>query len=198
MSKKRSFEYLKNSMTQEEFIKFCTKVATQYATSESNFARTYFTENFNITQSCYHKILDYSVINNLVSDKLVNSMEKKAIANQNLHAHGAGITSVNHYKELRVQRREKILKKFNDKDIIEITTLYALEEMSKDDLAILYNVSTRIIDLIIKKGIVENKISDELFYRIEQRVLLKDNSYSTKKFFEDLHKERNSNKATLE
>ncbi|MNT82027.1 hypothetical protein D3C72_2216990 [compost metagenome] len=75
--------------------------------------------------------------------------------------------------------------------------MYALEKISKYDLAILYDVSTRIIDLIIKKGIVENYISDELFSKIEQKVLLKDNSYSTKIFFEELHKERNSKKTTF-
>lgn len=198
MSKKRSFEELKHTMKEEQFITFCTKLATQYANSEAQFARSYFTEYFNITASCYTKLLETAVIHNFVTDKMVDKMEKKAIANQNLHSEGAGSTSINHYAELRAKRKNYIVSTFSDEDVIKVINEFDSLVISKHELAEKYNVNTKIIDLIIKKGIVENLVSDEVFARIERRSLEKDNSYETKKFFYDLHQERNSKKATFE
>lgn len=197
MLKKRSFEILKETMTEEQLIKFCTKIATLYATSESNFARSYFTENFNISTSCYNKILELAVVRNMVNDKMVDKMEKKAIANQNMHAEGAGATSIVHYSELRVERRKFILSTFSNEKIIEIIHEFIEKDIFKNELAEKYNVDTKVIDLIIKRGIVENLISDELFHMIELRTLKRDNSCTAKNFFIKLHEERNSNKATL-
>lgn len=198
MSKKRSFEELKHTMKEEQFITFCTKLATQYANSEAQFARSYFTEYFNISSSCYTKLLEIAVIHNFVTDKMVDRMEKKAIANQNLHSEGAGSTSINHYAELRAKRKNYIVSTFSDENVVEIIIEFTSLCISKQELAEKYNVNTKIIDLIIKKGIVENLVSDEVFGKIERRSLEKDNSYETKKFFYDLHQERNSKKATFE
>lgn len=192
--KKRSFKALSNTMTTAELDKFCKRIAESYANSEARFARSYYTEHENISVSCFYKVLERAIILNLVSEKTVNKMEKKAELNQSSHARGAGETSKVKYTELRKKRNEYIIFLYSDRDIAELATDFANHpEIQKAEFADKYGVSVNVIDTLLKKSITENIINDEIFTKIEQRSLAKDSSLKAKEFFRLLHERRKAN-----
>lgn len=191
--RKRSFKVLANSMTTVELDKFCKRIAESYANSEARFARSYYTEHENISESCFYEILERAVVLNLVSEKTVDRMEKKAEVNQAAHAKGAGITSKEKYKELRKKRNEYIIFLYSEEAIAEVATDFANHpEISKAEFAEKYDVSIKVIDILLKKAITENIVSDEIFEKIEKRSLAKDSGLKAKEFFRLLHERRDS------
>lgn len=192
--KKRSFKELSNTITTSELDKFCKRIAESYANSEARFARSYYTEHENISVSCFDKVLERAIVLNLVSEKTVDKMEKKAELNQSAHARGAGETSKAKYTRLRKKRNEYIIFLYSDSDIAELATDFANHpEISKAEFADKYGVSVKVIDTLLKKSITENIISDEIFAKIEKRSLAKDSSLRAKEFFRLLHERRNAN-----
>lgn len=192
--KKRSFRDLSKSMSTIEIDNFCKRIAESYADSETKFARTYYTEHENISVSCFYKVLERAVVLNLVSEKTVDKMEKKAELNQSAHAKGAGITSKEKYAMLRKKRNEYIIFLYSDEEIVKLSTDFANHpKISKAEFAEKYDISIKVIDTLLKKAITENLIDDETFAKIEERSLSKDSSLRAKEFFKLLHERRNSN-----
>lgn len=192
--RKRSFKDLTKTMTTTQIDNFCKKIAESYANSEAKFARTYYTEHENISISCFYKVLERAVILNLVSEKIVDKMERKAELNQSVHAEGAGITSKEKYEMLRKKRNEYIIFLYSDEEIKKLATDFANNpEISKTEFTEKYDVSIKVLDTLLKKAITENLIDDETFAKIEERSLAKDSSLRAKEFFKLLHKRRNSN-----
>lgn len=190
--KKRSFRDLAKTMSAQEMDRFCKKIAESYANSETRFARSYYTEHENISVSCFYKVLERAIVMNLVSEKTVDKMEKKAEINQASHAEGAGITSREKYAALRKKRNEYIIFLYSEEEIAQLATEFANHpEISKKEFAEKYDVSITVIDVLLKKAITENIIDDETFAKIEQRSLKKDSSKRAKEFFQLLHERRN-------
>lgn len=106
---KRTFTDLKGSMSIEKFNLLCREIATEYAYSDLFKATTYFTNHYNITKGCYQKVKEYAVIHFLVSDYVVDLMEKKASANQQRSSvNSSGYQVSNHFKKLRTKRKDFI------------------------------------------------------------------------------------------
>lgn len=105
---KKTFTQLKKSMTLRDFNKYCWTIAADYGRTEYDIARTYFTETYNIGEKCFRKILDYAVINYLVTDLVVDKMERKATENQRRRSRSSGTSSYFHYLRLRDARRQFI------------------------------------------------------------------------------------------
>ena len=77
MEKKRSFKQLKKEKNAEELRKFCRKMTEEYANSEAQFARSYFSEHYNISEKCFYEVIKYAIETNLVEDVVVfKAMEK--------------------------------------------------------------------------------------------------------------------------
>lgn len=189
--RRRSFVKLRKSMALQEFECFCKRIAIQYAESENRFSRSYFIKEENISENCFYKILDEAVIRNLVSEEIVNKMEAKAIANQKNHAKNAGETSLKHYAELRKKRDEYIIFLYSDDEIKELAEEFAKRvKISKKDFAKKYDISIKVLDVLLKKAFTENIIDDETCKAIEKRSLSKDSSKRAKDFFEQLWKRR--------
>lgn len=192
--KKRSFRDLSKSMTAIQIDNFCKRIAESYANSETKFARSYYTEHENISKSCFYKVLERAVILNLVSEKTVNKMERKAELNQSVHAKGAGMTSKEKYAILRKKRNEYIIFLYSDEEITELAKDFANHpEISKAQFAERYDVSIQVIDTLLKKAITENLIDDEIFAKIEERSLKNNQSLRAKEFFQLLHQRRKTN-----
>lgn len=103
----KNFSDLKKNKTTHEFNKLCAEIAREYAETNIFHAETYFTEQYDITPSCYKKIMEFSVTHYLVDDLTVDRMEEKAKANQIRSCHySKGESSTNKYKRLRRERRE--------------------------------------------------------------------------------------------
>lgn len=194
--KQRTFTDLKKSMTEETLNKFCKRIAESYANSETRFARSYYGKNENITESCFYKVLERAVEMNLVSEKTVDKMERKAEANRNLHVKGAGVGSLVKYEVLRKKRNDYIISNYTKEQITTLATEFANNpEMSKKEFADKYGVCTMVIDKILVKAIVENIVDDETFAKIEKRTIEKNaGNAKTTKFFEALRQKRQHNK----
>ena len=192
---KRTYSYLKKHMSLTEFENFCKRIASLYAKSENQFSSSYFVENDNITKSCFYKVLEEAVVRNLVSDEVVNMMEKKAIFNQNANAKSAGATTLNHYARLRKKREKFIMSIFTDDKIKELAEYFAQNpEDSKKDIAIKYGITNRKLDEFLQYAFINNIADDETCKLIEVRSLAKNSDDRAKQFFTQLWEKRISNK----
>ena len=192
--RKRSFRDLSKNMSVQEMDSFCKKIAESYANSEVRFARSYYMEHENISQSCFYKVLEINKVVNLVSEKTVDKMERKSEFNQSSHATGAGMTTREKYAILRKKRNEYIIFLYSDSEISELATEFANHfEISKPEFAEKYDVSITVLDTLLKKAITENLIDDETFAKIEERSLTKDSSIRAKEFFKLLKERRTFN-----
>ena len=112
MEKKRSFKQLKKEKNAEELRKFCRKMTEEYANSEAQFARSYFSEHYNISEKCFYEVIKYAIETNLVEDVVVFKAMEKAIL-----ASDVGITPNNDGSVLRLvfpqpteERRQELAK----------------------------------------------------------------------------------------
>ena len=185
--KRRSFTQLKKQMSSQSFNEFCKKVTKEYANSEAHFARSYFCEHYNISQSCFYKILEYATITNLISDKEFEKMRNKAIGNQGFHKGGAGLSSQVKYSEMYIQRCEYIMESYSKEGLKQIAESFANHpNISKKDFAEKYYISTKVLGLLLQKAIVTNVIDDETFEAIKRRSI--NNSNSDRKVVENYFK----------
>lgn len=188
---KRTFKDLKKTMTEEQLAKFCKKIAEEYAKSDSQFARTYFTNQYNITVSCYYKMLEYAVVENLIENGIVTKMMNKAIANQRLHSNGEGGLSSNiKYQKMLVKRNKKVLDSFDDENIKKLALDFADNpDIGKQDLAAAYGITPRILEKLLEKAIVHNIVDDKTFEEIKKRSL-RDANKAAQEYFEKIQRQR--------
>ena len=200
--KKRSFRQLKKNMTYEEFNEFCKKIANEYANSESNFARSYFCNYYEIGESCFYRVLEYAIITNLVDDKLFKKMMEKSITNQISHKAGAGMTSVAKYNHLYSKRCEYIALSFPENKIKQIAEDFANNpNVSKEDIALKYNISRKVLELMLERSIIDNVVNDEIFEAIRNRSIKNstpNKKTETEKYFEVLQEKRKNNKGGID
>ena len=196
--KKRNFTQLQKSMTYWEFNNFCKKVTEQYANSEAKFARTYYTQMYNISESCYYRIIEYAIVTNLVNEKNVNKAMNKAIANQKLHNPNAGSTSLVKYSKMYAQRCEYISKSYTDEEVKEMVKIFTDNpNISKEDLASAYGISRKTFELVLIRAIEENIVENKTVDLMEKRSI-ENASLESKKgieeYFNTLKKKREANK----
>lgn len=198
MEKKRSFKQLEKSfVTCNEFNKFCKNLTEEYANSEAQFARSYFTENYNISVDCYYKVLEYAVVTNLVEDITVTKMMNKAVSNQNLHQNGAGGSSIAKYARMYTKRCQYIAITFTDKEIKRMALDFGDNpDISKADLAASYGIARKVLELLLVRAIEENIVDDKTVDAIERRSIKNakpENVQMTKDYFAALRKKREAN-----
>jgi len=204
MEKKRSFTKLKKSMSAQEFDNFCKKITEEYAKSEAQFARTYFTQHYNISESCFYKILEHAVVSNLVEDVIVTKMTNKAVQNQNAHKNGAGVTTIAKYAKMYAKRSKNIAMQMTDEEIKTIAIDFADNpDIAKIDLAASYGITTKVLGYSLERAIEENIVEDKVVDAMEQRSIKNtrpENVELTKNYFTALRNKRESYKqgATLE
>lgn len=196
---KRNFGQLKKIMTLEELNEFCKKVTEEYAKYDHRFSRTYFCEKYEVTVSCFYKILEYSVIENLVEDVIVRKMMNKAIENQNLHKNGAGSSSILKYSRMYTKRYKNIATNMSEEEIRNIAKDFGDNpDIGKGDFASSYGVHPRVIDYILKRAIIENISDNNVVDAIEKRSIANaKNTQNVKEYFDTLRKVREENKKEI-
>lgn len=196
-----NFTQLQKKMTSEQLEKFCKKITEEYANSTAQFARSYFCKKYEITISCFYKILEYSVIKNLVEDVIVQKMIKKAIENQNLHKNGAGASSIIKYAKMNTKRYKYIAETMPVNDIKELAEDFANNpNINKMEFASSYGVNSKIIDYCLKRAIIENIVDDFTVKAIETRSIANattNNSDIIEKYFANLKKIREQNRKEI-
>lgn len=187
----RTFKEVKEKLTTTEFENFARKIAKQYANFEPHFSAFYFVRQEDITKDCFYKLLEEAIIRGLVSEEEVEKMEQKAIKNQKAHSSVLGKRTINHYRKLRKERDEHLISLFSEEMIKNLAEDFANHpETSKKEFAEKYEISTNVINILLKKAFAENIADDETCCKIEKRSVDKDSSENTKKFFEQLWEKR--------
>ena len=195
------FTQLEKKMTSEELEKFCKKITEEYANSAAQFARSYFCKKYEITISCFYKILEKSVINNLVEDITVQKMIKKAIENQNAHKNGAGASSIIKYAKMYTKRYKYIAETMKVNDIKELAEDFANNpNISKIQFALSYGVNSKVVDYCLKRAIIQNIVDDFTVKEIETRSIANattNNIDMIKNYFANLKRIREENKKEI-
>lgn len=198
--KRKAFTTLKKQLCAAEFDEFARKIACEYANSEQHFSRSYFVEHYNISEDCFYKLRDYAVVMGLVSEADIEKMIQKSVKNQQNNCKTAGGTTIVHFRELIKKRNEHVLLFFTNEQIKEIAIVFAeYSEVSRLGIAKKNGINVMVVDLILKKAIIENLVSDEVFYKIKNRILenaSKDRLEEVKKTFDTLWKMRKANGGT--
>lgn len=193
--RRRSFTQLKKSMSYEQFNKFCKKITEEYATSEAKFARSYYTKQYEISDSCYYKIIEYAIVTNLVNDLIVSKTMNKAINNQKAHSINAGCSTRVKYSKMYTKRCEYIASSYSTEEIKQIAISYAnTPGVSKNDLATSYGITRKVFELLLIRAIVENIVENNIVDAMEKRSKQNTTNQDTKevdKFFEELREKRN-------
>lgn len=186
----RTFTQLKKSMSTEDWNRFCRRIALEYADSSAIFSVKYFCKEYDLTKSCYEKIKEYAIVNNLVSDGIVDMMMEKSIKNQQAHCKTAGITTIEKFARLSNIRTENLQ--------IEIATAFANNpDISKEEFAKRYGLTKIQFDQKLVRAIEDNLVSDEIVDAIESRSIKNakpGTEENVKVFFEGLRKKREANK----
>ena len=145
------------------------QIMYDYATSSDEFARTFFTSRYNISEHVFYKIRDYTIIFMLVSPVICKRICNKSFRNQIGHnPSGNYNTSFVHYQNLIAKRRE-YLNSFSDAEIVHIAFDYS-NGNSLSEIAKIHNIaSIGIVRNLIAIALVNRLIAKETYLRIKLR-----------------------------
>lgn len=190
--KKRTFSELQKSKSRKEFYKFIKEFAEFYATSGAD--NHYMIANYQVTESCYYKILEASIRWNIIDDETAKILEDKV--KQNSSKHGGNIfRTQKKYEKLREEREEYKKFPFTKEEAIRIAVqLTEDEDITKKDLAEWYCVAVKDIDKALYLDCVNNWIEDILFFKLKEQSIAARNEKRTIDFFNELEKMRKANK----
>ncbi len=191
--KRKNYSELEKTRNRRQMRAYVREVAEFYANTDNGISKPYITNYYQITDSCYYKILEYAVIWGVVDDVIVKRMEEKTSYNAQLHS-GTSYRTENKYSELRKLRREYAEFPFTKKEAKEITHLFVEEKVSKEDLARKFCTTRSKIDKAIYVSIELNWVKDEIYNKIKESSLKADSSEKTVNFFKELDYLRESNK----
>lgn len=158
-------QYIMKKSIYERFLNFKTRhnlsneviaqIATEYADSNLELARSYFSDKYNISEYVFYKARDYAIIFCLVDKKTYERIKQKSSTNyrNNNTKNNSAADSVAHFDELLVKQQE-FLDGFSKNEILDIASKY-VEGISKKNIAIAYGTGEYAIQLLLKKGIIE-------------------------------------------
>ena len=190
----RNFTTLRNEKTLENLYKFSKQVATDYACSPASTARSDFMRKYNITESCYYTILEFSVSHSLVSDVIVEKIIKKLTANQRDFNNGYN-TRVK-YNLLKEDRKN--YSAFSKSEILYIAKYFAEHpEESKAEIASRFSFcDTKVLDQVLYRACIECIVTDKVFEQIKAHSLGSTQDLNkTEAFFQKLERKRTELKA---
>lgn len=129
------------------------KIITEYANSKIDFARTYFTDKYKITEHVFYKARDYAVIFCLVDNEICSRLKNKSATNYSKNNDkNSAVASLAHFETLLVQR-QGFLDSFSINEMQDIANKY-VEGISTENIAKAYETGPFAIKYLLKKGIV--------------------------------------------
>ena len=84
--KRKNYSELEKTRNRRQMRAYVREVAEFYANTDNGISKPYITNYYQITDSCYYKILEYAVIWGVVDDVIVKRMEEKTSYNAQLHS----------------------------------------------------------------------------------------------------------------
>lgn len=145
------------------------KMITEYATTNLEFARTYFSNEYGISISTFYKARDYAVIFGLVDNEICRKLREKTAANyKRNNSKNTARASLIHFYDL-TKERQKLINRFSEVEICDIGLKYC-SGVSVEKIAICYDVGEYVIRSLLSKGIVELIFDRETVNGIYARV----------------------------
>lgn len=145
------------------------KMISEYANSDSSFARTHFSEKYDISTHTFYKARDFAIIFWLVDNQTCQKVRNKAAKNYSSNnVQHTSRESLAHFEYLLEQRRD-VINSFSDNEIRAIGFKY-INGISVDNIAIAYDVGAGIINTLISKGIIEFIFDISIVKAIQKRI----------------------------
>ena len=165
-----------------------TAIATDYANSSLELARSYFSEKYGISKHVFYKARDYAIIFCLVDQKTYDQIKIKSGANYSSNnVQSSNVSSRMHFSKLLNQRVE-FFNSFTEKEIIDIGHKYT-SGVSLKNIAIAYDTGEFAIQHLLKKGTIE------LIYDATMVTLI--GKFAEKSGFDKILQKREVNKKLL-
>lgn len=175
-------------MSTSNFEKFMQKsgdhgirsVALDYAYKGDTTTFSVLSEKYGISKKTIQDCIEYAIVNCLIDYDEAILIKEKSHRNQAMHIKDSHFrTKSDKYYENLLQRRLNHVKNLEDKQVIEVAYLYmANPKMSCKELAKELHFSSKEVNLIIKKAIVNNLIEDGVIRYIYAISLMKSTSVS--------------------
>lgn len=131
------------------------QIATEYANSDFELARSHFSDKYKISEYTFYKARDYAIIFCLVDKETYERIKKKSSTNyrNNNTKNNSAADSIAHFDELLVKQQE-FLDGFSKQEILDIANKY-VEGISVENIAMAYDTGEYAIRKLLKKGIIE-------------------------------------------
>lgn len=130
------------------------QIATEYANSSFDFARSYFSSKYEISEYVFYKARDFAIIFCLVDNTTAKRIHEKSSANyRSNNDKNSAADSIAHFNEL-IAKRQEFLDGFSKNEILDIAHKY-VEGLSAKNIALCYDTGEYAIKKLLKKGIVE-------------------------------------------
>lgn len=182
----RTSKQLRKTKPLSELYRLSKSIATDYANTVPERARSILMEKYDVTESTYYTLLEMAITHHLVSDKTFSQIRQKILTNQSAHGNH-GYSSEKKYNLLEQKRND--YSAFSKADIRYIAKYFANHpEQSKKTISIMFSfTSSKILDQILLRACKELIVSDAIFELIKKRGLdtAKDLAVSTA-FFNQL------------
>ena len=145
------------------------EIATEYAETADDRARTYFSEKYYFSESVFYKIRDFAIICHLVDDKTCNKIRDKASRNNASHnEENSAISSYKHFDDLLLRRKD-FLSSFSNEEITVIAYKY-IEGIDLRIISDIFEICEESVKKLIKKGIEEVILSTSNVRDIERKM----------------------------
>lgn len=148
----------------EKFLNFKTRhnlsneviaqIATEYADSNFELARSHFSDKYEISEHTFYKARDFAIIFCLVNDEIYKRIREKSSTNyRSNNSKNSAVGSLVHFDEL-LDKRQEFLDGFSTNEILDIAHKY-VEGITAKNIAIAYGTGEYAIKKLLRKGIVE-------------------------------------------
>lgn len=131
-----------------------TQIATEYANSDLECARSYFSDKYKISEHTFYKARDYAIIFCLVDYQTYKRIQVKSSTNySNNNEKNTAASSIAYFDKLLAQQQE-FLDGFSTDELLDIANKY-VEGISTKNIAVAYDTGEYAIKKLLSKGIVE-------------------------------------------
>ena len=188
---------LRKELSLSDFYRLSHNLATDYANSATDVARSALTEKYDITVSTYYTLLKFAISHNLVKNDVVKKIREKTLSNQKSHS-STGYSSIVKYNRLAEQREK--YSAYSQKDLREIAEYFAKHpELSKLQVAEHFSLyRTQVLDRILYLACTELILTDTMFEVLRKRsIKTAKDQQKTIVFFETLSQKRAEKKQEL-
>lgn len=180
------------------FDSIAKKATEEYANSLPEYSQEQVAADFDITTSCLRNLMDYAIIESIVTREIADGVLRKSVLNQQKKHPEAGGTSIKHHRDLIKQREDK---KAGELDIFTIDMAVSEYLYGTGDINVVINTykleSKKIFNLVLKRAIAENVCSDEDVDKLIEKSLSKSITLDKIKLFRELIEKREEFKSKI-